>query len=73
MVVVKSVGLFLLGLLVLALVNVVGAWSLMLVVGNAHLNWWPALPLMSFSAAYSVCLPPVLIGGFFTGLAQLRD
>jgi hypothetical protein len=32
----------------------VSAWSLMLMVGIAHLDWWSVIPLMSYGTAVSI-------------------
>lgn len=48
-------GAILLAFLAAGASAVLSAWGLMLLVGIAHLNWWPAIPTMSFSTAFTLC------------------
>lgn len=46
--------LLLLGLLLWLAAVLVSAWSLMLAVGVAHLEWWPLMPTMSYGTATAI-------------------
>jgi len=41
-------------------VTLMSAWSLMLLVGIAHLDWWPVIPTMSYGTAFT--LSAVIVG-----------
>lgn len=59
-------GFFLLALLGSAASAVVSAWGLMLLVGIAHLDWWPVIPTMSFNT--SLTIAAVSVGVLFIKL-----
>lgn len=62
-----------LGVLLLA-VMMLGAWSFMLTVGAAHIEWWPAIPLLGYREALLITFgmsPTIILVGVVSFLTEL--
>ena len=55
---------------ILAAAWLAGAWALMLEVGVAHRDWWPALPAMSYHVAV-VIVAIGIVFAIFTSIANV--
>lgn len=64
---------FLALLTLIGLAWLVGAWVLMLLVGELHHEWWPQIPTISYSGALKVegvLLVGVVLGAIVKALAE---
>jgi hypothetical protein len=61
--------------LLLALAGVsLGSWSLMLIVGIMHNDWWSFIPPMGYETAFLIVLVPFLVSvGIHTLLAMIKE
>lgn len=59
----KFIGFLLLCLALFAGVLALGAFSFMLAVGAAHIEWWPVIPLISYRSAVLITIASSPITG----------